>query len=60
MTTLDARTEAWVQRHVHEAPPLTQRQQDTIASVFAGEVVPGGVSRKAVVQAKLSELGGPA
>jgi hypothetical protein len=32
--TLDAKTEATVQRWVDEAPPLSERQQDLIATAF--------------------------
>jgi hypothetical protein len=36
--TLDPQCEAWVQRLVEQAPPLSHRQQDLIASVFRGAI----------------------
>jgi hypothetical protein len=34
--TLDPKSEAWVQRLVDQAKPLSQRQQDLIAAAFRG------------------------
>lgn len=38
--TLDPASEAWVQRVVDAAPPLSQQQQDLIAAAFAGSFPP--------------------
>jgi hypothetical protein len=34
--TLDPKSEAWVQRLVEQAPPLSERQKDIIAACFRG------------------------
>jgi hypothetical protein len=35
---LDPKCEAWVQRLVEQAPPLSERQRDLIAATFAGAI----------------------
>jgi hypothetical protein len=40
--TLDPKFEAWVQRLVDQAKPLSQRQQDLIAAAFRGAFKPPG------------------
>ncbi|VAZ98568.1 hypothetical protein [Mycobacterium pseudokansasii] len=38
--SLDTRTEEWLARLLADPPPLSQAQQDLIASAFAGALIP--------------------
>jgi hypothetical protein len=43
--TLDAKSEAWLDRLLEQAPPLSEKQKDTIAACFRGSFTAPGDGR---------------